>query len=68
MVVHSFGLGCCSQISHLNQQEQGIMFSRHLLAFNSATSQRGHGTAVLAFHTEPGAIPESLSTNNTAAV
>ena len=43
-------------------------WKRVVLAFNSATSQRGHGTAVLASHPEPGAIPESLSRYNAAAV
>ena len=32
-----------------------------ILAFNSATSQRGHGMAILVSHPEPGTIPESLS-------
>ena len=35
-------------------------WKRVILAFNSATSQQGHGTAVLASNAEPGAIPESL--------
>ena len=43
-------------------------WKRVVLAFNSATSQRGHGTAVLASHPEPDAIPESLSRTNAAAV
>ena len=43
-------------------------WKRFILAFNSATSQQGHGMAVLASHAEPGAIPESLSRNNAAAV
>ena len=40
----------------------------YVLAFNSVTSQQGHGMTVLASHAEPGAIPESLSRNNVAAV
>ena len=39
-------------------------WKRVVLAFTSAASQQGHGTAVLASHAEPGAIPESLSRNN----
>ena len=43
-------------------------WKRVVLAFNSATSQQDHGTTVLASHAEPGAIPESSSRNNAAAV
>ena len=43
-------------------------WKRVVLALNSATSQQGHGTAVLASHAEPGVIPESFSRNNAAVV
>ena len=43
-------------------------WKRVVLAFNQAISQRGHGTAVLASHPGPGAIPASLSRSKAAAV
>ena len=45
-----------------------VPWKRVVLALNSAASQQGHGTAILASHAEPGVIPESLRRNNAASV
>ena len=63
--------GSCALTVYVNSKclEQLVQtWKRVVLALNMATSQQGHRTAVLASHTEPGAIPESLSRNNAAAV